>query len=110
MRREERGVLGGRTHGELIHVCLAKHYHACRIESFHHCSVVRWLEILQHVGAAGGGDPLRTNYVLDRQGNACEGGYRGYAAKAPVTLLCLFHAEIIGYNSQGLYLPIHPSN
>src|SRR3989442_7845019 len=69
VRREESRVLGGRTHCELIHVCLAEHYHACRVQALHHRGVERRLEVLKHVGAAGGGNVLRANYVLNRQGN-----------------------------------------
>ena len=67
-------VLAGGTHRELIHIRLAGHDNIVRGELFHDRRVVRRLEIVQHLGRAGGQRPFCADVVLDRDRDARERG------------------------------------
>ena len=56
-----------RTHGELVHVRLAEHHHARRIQLFDHGGVIGRHEVVEHPRAAARADPLRAEDVLVRE-------------------------------------------
>ena len=65
-----RGVLGGRAHGELVHVGLAEDDRAGLLESFRDGGVVRRVPALQDAAPARGGHPGGGEDVLDRDRDA----------------------------------------
>ncbi|VXB84111.1 hypothetical protein NOCARDAX2BIS_380010 [Nocardioides sp. AX2bis] len=67
------GVLGGGAHRELVHVGLAQDRQARGAQPGHHGRVVRRAPALQDPRAAGGGQALRGQHVLDRDGHAVQG-------------------------------------
>ena len=72
--RVHSGVLAGGTHRELVHIRLAGHDHVVRGELFHDRRVVRRLEVIEHLGRAGGQRALGADVVLDGNRNARERG------------------------------------
>ena len=65
-----RGVLGGRAHGELVHVGLAEDDDVGGAQPLDHGRVVRRPPALEDAGAAGGGHALHRQDVLQRQRHA----------------------------------------
>ena len=63
-------VFVGRTHRKFVHVRLAKHYHAGRLQPFHDRGIVRRNEVVQHPGPAGGAYTARAENILVRQRHA----------------------------------------
>ncbi len=67
------GVLGGGTHGELIHVKLAHDYRSGIFQSGNDCGVVWRNEIFKHLRRAGRAKALGADQVLDTQWDAGKG-------------------------------------
>ena len=86
MRSDPRGcgraqdrVLGGRAHGELVHVGAADHHGARRPQLLDRRRRVGRDEALEDLRGAGGGLALEHHVVLDRQRNARRGAKRTLA-------------------------------
>ena len=74
MGRVRRGILAGRTHCELVHVCLAGDNGVGSRQLLNNGSVIGRLEVVEHLGRAGGQRALGADVVLDGDRDTCQRG------------------------------------
>ncbi len=107
MSRVCSGVLAGRTHRELVHVCLAGDDSVSSGQLLDDGRVVRRLEVIKHLGRAGGQRALGADIVLDGDRDTGQRGQFLAGGALPVNSLCLRECCFLGYGNVALNLVLY---
>ena len=100
-------ILAGGAHRELVHVCLAGDDSVSSGQLLDDGRVVRRLEVIKHLGRAGGQRALGADIVLDRDRDTGQSGKRIARGALLVNSLCLLKCCFLGYGNVALNLVLY---
>ena len=99
--REKGGVLGGRAHGELIHIPFPQEDRPLPVQPLRHRGAIGRNKVFKHAGGAGGLDPLGSHIVFQLHGDA--GQRPGLSRGDPlIGRFCLLEGYLLRYRGVGL--------
>ena len=101
------GVLAGRTHCELVHVCLAGDDSVSSGQLLDDGRVVRRLAVIKHLGRAGGQRTLGADVVLDRDRDTGQSGKLLTGSALLIDGFCLCERCFLGYGNVALNLVLY---
>ena len=107
MSRVCSGVLAGRTHRELVHVCLAGDDGVSSGQLLDDGRVVRRLEVIKHLGRAGGQRALGADIVLDGDRDTGQRGQFLAGGALLVNSFRLLKCCFLGYGNVALNLVLY---